>query len=115
MATAILQLVIVVISSSAALLADTIHNFGDAATAIQLGVAFMFARLKPSKRVTYGYGRIEDIAGVIVVLLILFSAIVRDMRRFSVFSIHKPFVIYGLLPWPPSWAFLEMKEWRFSE
>lgn len=76
MGTALLQLVVVIASNSIALLADTIHNFGDAATAIPLGIAFMFARLKPSKKFTYGYGRVEDLAGVLVVLLILLSAIV---------------------------------------
>jgi len=74
--TAIIQVAIVLLSNSIALLADTIHNIGDAATAIPLGIAFAFAKLKPSKRFTYGYGRIEDIAGVLVVLTILFSAVV---------------------------------------
>jgi divalent metal cation (Fe/Co/Zn/Cd) transporter len=60
--TAILQLTVVIASNSIALLADTIHNFGDAATAIPLGAAFLLARLKPSKRFTYGYGRVEDLA-----------------------------------------------------
>ncbi len=74
--TALLQIVVVVLSNSVALLADTIHNVGDAATAIPLGIAFTFARLKPSKRFTYGYGRVEDLAGVAVVVTILMSAIV---------------------------------------
>lgn len=74
--TALLQVVVVVISNSVALMADTIHNFGDAATAIPLGIAFSLARLKPSKRFTYGYGQVEDMAGVAVVLTILASAIV---------------------------------------
>ncbi len=85
LATALLQLAIVLFTNSVALLADAIHNFGDAATAIPLGIAFMFARLKPNKRFTYGYGRVEDVAGVIVVLIILFSAIVAGyeaMQRF---------------------------------
>lgn len=38
--TAALQVVVVAISGSVALLADTIHNFGDAGTAIPLWVAF---------------------------------------------------------------------------
>jgi cation diffusion facilitator family transporter len=76
MATAILQLAVVLVSGSVALLADTIHNFGDAATAIPLGVAFLFARKRPSKRFTFGYGRVEDLAGIAIVLIILFSAIV---------------------------------------
>ncbi len=76
LATALFQVLIVLLSGSVALLADTIHNFGDAATAIPLWIAFMFARLKPNKRFTYGYGRVEDLAGVVIVLTILFSAIV---------------------------------------
>ncbi|MCZ6680203.1 MAG: cation diffusion facilitator family transporter [Candidatus Poribacteria bacterium] len=76
MVTALLQVGVVVISGSVGLFADTIHNFGDAATAIPLWIAFMFARLKPSKRFTYGYGRVEDLAGIAIVLTILFSAIV---------------------------------------
>lgn len=74
-ATAFLQLVIVVLSGSVALLADTIHNFGDAATAVPLWIAFQLARRAPTKRFTYGYGRVEDLAGVVIVLTILFSAI----------------------------------------
>ncbi len=75
MVTALLQVGVVMISNSVALLSDTIHNFGDAATAIPLWIAFSFARLKPSKRFTYGYGRVEDLAGIAIVLTILFSAI----------------------------------------
>lgn len=74
--TAVLQIIIVYMSGSVALLADTIHNFGDASTAIPLAIAFSLARRKPSKRFSYGYGRVEDLAGVIIVFLILLSAIV---------------------------------------
>lgn len=76
LATAFLQTAVVLLSGSVALLADTIHNFGDAVTAIPLWIAFRLARLKPTKRFTYGYGRIEDLAGVAVVFTILFSAII---------------------------------------
>jgi cation diffusion facilitator family transporter len=75
-ATALLQLVVVLMSGSVALLSDTIHNFGDAATAIPLGIAFALTRLGSSRRFTFGYGRVEDLAGVVVVLIILFSAVV---------------------------------------
>ena len=75
-ATALLQLAVVLLSGSVALLSDTIHNFGDAATAIPLGIAFALTRLGASRRFTFGYGRVEDLAGVIVVLIILFSAVV---------------------------------------
>lgn len=76
MATALVQIVVVVLTGSVALLTDTIHNFGDAATAVPLGVAFALGRLGSSRRFTFGYGRVEDLAGVIVVLIILFSAVV---------------------------------------
>ena len=75
-ATAVLQLAVVFMSGSVALLADTIHNFGDATTAIPLAIAFWLARKKPSERFTFGYGRVEDLAGIAIVLTILASALV---------------------------------------
>jgi cation diffusion facilitator family transporter len=85
MITAVLQIIIVFMSGSVALLADTIHNFGDASTAIPLAIAFSLARRKPSKCFSYGYGRVEDLAGIVIVFLILFSAAVagyESMNRF---------------------------------
>src|SRR5712691_3845448 len=74
MVTALFQAVVVVLSGSVALLADTIHNVGDAATAIPLAVAFWLARRPPSRRFPYGLGRVEDFAGLTIVLVILMSA-----------------------------------------
>ena len=74
-ATAAVQVVIVILSGSVALLADTVHNVGDALTALPLWVAFSLARRPPTKRYTYGLGRVEDLAGIAVVLTILFSAL----------------------------------------
>ncbi len=74
--TAVLQIGVVSFSGSVALLADTIHNVADAATAIPLWVAFVLARRKPTPTFTYGYGRVEDLAGIAIVLIILFSALV---------------------------------------
>jgi cation diffusion facilitator family transporter len=59
-----------------ALLADTIHNFSDALTAIPLGVAFWLGHRPPNRRYTYGYGRAEDLAGIFIVTMIALSAIV---------------------------------------
>lgn len=72
---ALLQLAVVILSGSISLLADTIHNFEDAATAMPLGAAFIIGRRKPTKRFTYGFGRIEDIAGIIVIVFMFISAI----------------------------------------
>ena len=43
-ATAAMQVVLVVITGSVSLLADTIHNFSDAATALPLWAAFTLSR-----------------------------------------------------------------------
>lgn len=74
--TAVLQSVVVITSGSVALLADTIHNVGDATTAIPLGIAFVLVRRTPTATFNYGLGRVEDLAGMVIVLIILFSAIV---------------------------------------
>lgn len=74
--TAIAQLVIVGFTGSVALLADTIHNFGDAATALPLWAAFTLSRKLPTKRFNYGYGRAEDLAGLLIVLSILATGII---------------------------------------
>jgi cation diffusion facilitator family transporter len=73
--TALVQVVVVALSGSVGLLSDTIHNFGDALTAVPLWVAFALSRLRARRRFPFGYGRVEDLAGVMVVLIILFSAL----------------------------------------
>lgn len=74
-ATSIFQVVVVVLSGSVALLADTVHNAGDALTAIPLAAAFILGRRPATGRLTYGWGRAEDLAGLAVLAIILFSAI----------------------------------------
>lgn len=64
-ATAGVQVAIFAVTGSVALLADLIHNFGDAATAIPVGIAFLM-RSFPAER----------IAGLFVVLAIFVSACV---------------------------------------
>jgi cation diffusion facilitator family transporter len=64
-ATAVLQAVVFVTSGSVALLADLIHNVGDAATAIPLGIAFLLRSEVAERR-----------AGLFVVLAIFVSACV---------------------------------------
>jgi cation diffusion facilitator family transporter len=76
MVTAVFQLVVIVASGSIALLADTIHNFSDALTAVPLFIAFRLAQRKPTRRYTYGYGRAEDLAGLFVITMIAISAVI---------------------------------------
>ena len=83
---ALIQIYVYYRSGSVGLLADTIHNFGDAATAVPLWIAFTLSRRRPSNRFPYGLGRVEDLAGVTIVLVILFSAVAAGYE-----SIHRFF------------------------
>ena len=79
-ATAILQLVVFVASGSVALLADLIHNFGDAATAIPLAIAFALRS-----------ARAERWAGLAVVLAIFVSACVAGYEAIDrLLNPHEP-------------------------
>ncbi|MET3919329.1 cation diffusion facilitator family transporter [Arthrobacter sp. UYEF20] len=74
--TTVLQFAVVLISGSVALLADTIHNFSDALTAVPLWIAFILARCPATRRYTYGFGRAEDLAGLFIVAVVALSAVV---------------------------------------
>ena len=84
--TALLQLVVVAVSGSVALAADTIHNFSDALTSVPLWIAFVLGRRRPDRRFTHGYGRAEDLAGLFVVVMIALSAVVAAYE-----SVHRFF------------------------
>jgi len=73
--TGLVQALVAFASGSVALLADTVHNFADAFTAIPLGFAFWLGRRPATRRFPYGYGRAEDLAGVFIVVLIAASAV----------------------------------------
>src|SRR6266436_3407345 len=71
---AVAQLLVFLLTHSVALLADLIHNFGDALTAIPLGIAFFLRSVRG-----------EKLAGLAVVLAIFISACValyETIRRF---------------------------------
>ncbi|MFC9332766.1 cation diffusion facilitator family transporter [Arthrobacter sp. NPDC057009] len=74
--TTVLQFLVVLVSGSVALLADTIHNFSDALTAVPLWVAFVLGRRAATRRYTYGFGRAEDMAGLFIVAVVALSAVV---------------------------------------
>ena len=66
---AVAQTVVFVVSGSVALLADLIHNFGDALTAVPLGIAFLLRS-----------ERAERTAGLFVVAAIFISACVAGVE-----------------------------------
>ncbi|MBF0127660.1 MAG: cation transporter [Magnetococcales bacterium] len=95
--TALLQVLVVLYSGSVALLADTIHNFADAATSIPLWIAFALARRGANRRFTYGYGKTEDVAGVIIVGVIFFSACVAGYEAILKLIHPEPMTHLGLV------------------
>jgi len=96
LATAIFQVVIVLISGSVGLLADTIHNFADALTAVPLWIAFVVGRRPPTRRYTYGFRRAEDLAGIFVVLVMLASAALAGWESYRKLVNPEPL---AYLPW----------------
>jgi cation diffusion facilitator family transporter len=72
--TAAIQAVVAALSGSVALLGDTLHNVADALTALPLGLAFWIGRRPATRRYTYGFGRSEDLAGIVIVVLIAASS-----------------------------------------
>jgi cation diffusion facilitator family transporter len=74
MATAAAQVAIVAVSGSAALLADTVHNLGHAATTVPLIIAFRIGRRPGTRRYPYGLRRAEDLAGLFIGLIVAASA-----------------------------------------
>jgi cation diffusion facilitator family transporter len=93
-ATAIAQVVVVVLSGSVALLGDTLHNGADALTAVPLGLAFILGRRPTTRRYTYGYGRAEDLAGVAVVGVIALSSVAAGYE--SVMRLIHPHAVHAL-------------------
>ncbi|NHW49325.1 MULTISPECIES: cation diffusion facilitator family transporter [unclassified Paenarthrobacter] len=83
LATTVLQFLVVLISGSVALLADTIHNFSDALTAVPLWVAFILGRRAATRRYTFGFGRAEDLAGLFIVAVVALSAVVAAWQSFE--------------------------------
>ena len=95
--TAVLQAIVFSLSGSVALLADLIHNVGDALTALPLGVAFMVGRRPATARFAYGYGRLEDLAGLAVVVVVLLSALITAYESLARFYHPQPIDHLGAL------------------
>jgi len=96
-ATAVAQGVVVVLSGSVGLLGDTLHNFADALTAVPLWFAFRLGRRAPNSRFTYGYGRAEDVAGIVVVLVVAGSAALAGYEAIERLMHPRPVDLLGVV------------------
>lgn len=97
MVTAAAQVVVVLMTGSVALLADTIHNFSDALTSIPLWIAFILGRRAANRRYTFGYRRAEDLAGLFIVAMIGFSAVVAGWESINRLLDPQPITNLGLV------------------
>jgi cation diffusion facilitator family transporter len=93
--TALAQIVVVIASGSVALAADTIHNFSDALTAVPLWIAFALGTKAATRRYTYGFGRVEDLAGLFVIAMISLSAIIAGYEAVMRLTNPEPIVHTG--------------------
>ncbi len=92
--TTAIQAVIYFQSNSVALLADTTHNLVDALNSVPLLIAFYATARAATRRFTYGFGRAEDIAGIFIVLSIVYSAF--HILRESFQRFFNPFPLENL-------------------
>lgn len=92
--TAALQALVVSLSGSVALLGDTLHNLADALTAVPLWIAFSLGRRPPSPRYTYGYGRAEDLAAIVIVAAMAASSVAAAWA--SVLRLVHPHAVHHL-------------------
>jgi cation diffusion facilitator family transporter len=76
LAAAVGEAVVVYFTDSAGLLADTLHGISNAATTIPLWIAFALGKRQANQRFPYGYSRLEDMAGLVILVFIAVSAVV---------------------------------------
>ena len=93
--TSLLQIFIVWLSGSVALLADTMHNIGDGLNSIPLLIALYLARRVATRRYTYGFGKAEDVAGIFIVISIAISAAIVFWESIQKFVNPEPMTNLG--------------------
>ena len=97
MVTALIQVAVVLVTGSVALLADTIHNFSDALTAVPLFIAFRLGRRPATRRYSYGFRRAEDLAGLFIIAMIALSAVVAGWQAIDRLIDPRPLENIGVL------------------
>jgi cation diffusion facilitator family transporter len=92
---AIIKGVIGVISNSRALIADALHSASDVAGSLAVYVGLRAAKLPPDRDHPYGHGKAENIAAIIVAVLMVIVGFEIAMSSFEAF--FKPLEAPGAL------------------
>jgi cation diffusion facilitator family transporter len=80
---------------SASVLADGLHNSGDVLTTFVLLISFAVARRPANRRFTAGFGRIEDVATLVIVLVIVVTAAAAFVESLRKFFVHEDYSYVG--------------------
>lgn len=83
--TSSFELGVVFLSGSVALLSDALHNLGDVFTTVGVYLGFRASRRTATARYPYGYGRAEDLAGIVIVAAIWASAVLAAWQSYEKF------------------------------
>lgn len=88
--TGFIELAVALVSGSAALLGDALHNLADVTTSAVVFVGFRGSRALASSRYPYGLERAEDLAGIGVALVIWVSAVFAGWESVEKLVRHSP-------------------------
>jgi len=69
------KLIIGIASNSIAIIADAFHSFSDLITTLVVIISLIFSRRPPDKRHPFGYGRAEDIGGLLVSIILILTGL----------------------------------------
>ena len=67
------KLIVGIISNSIAVIADAFHSFSDLITTFVVIISLIFSRRPPDKMHPFGYGRAEDIGGMIISFILVLT------------------------------------------
>src|SRR5713226_5802185 len=80
---ALAEIVASILSGSASVLADGLHNAGDVMTSFILLFTFALVRRPATRRFSSGYGRFEDVATLLIIVVIIVTAAVAAAESVS--------------------------------
>jgi cation diffusion facilitator family transporter len=92
---ALAEIVASILSGSASVLADGLHNAGDVMTSFILLFTFALVRRPATRRYSSGYGRFEDVATLLIIVVIIVTAAVAAAE--SIGKLIQP-VTYSNIP-----------------